>query len=253
MTHTDVRAGVLGLVVVSAMLLGQSASWADYGGRNNSNGHGGQNNSNQNNGSYNNSHGNQNNGSYNNSHGNQNNGTSTRPTYPTNPTPPANDGYQGRGNGSSSPQEIGDAPECMSHGSVLPVNNSQVASWKSSTPNQYLARAYVTGRVGEVYPDRNGHKHFSITLDGTRNATLEVVYNDEFGDCPVPQDGQTVSACGDYITSTQATSQYQPSPDGAIIHWVHMSPDLGRHDSGFLTINGSLCGMVNPGPRGSHH
>ncbi len=239
MTHSRVRglgwvlSGVISLATTTAF--GLNVSWADYGGPGNSNGNGGCQNgrSGQNCQHGNQGQGNQGQGNQNPSHGGASNGDYSNPR-PSNPRP----------------EEIGDAPSCMAKNQSLAVNNTQVASWKSSTPNQYLARAYVTGRVSEVYPDRNGHKHFSISLDGTRNVTLEVVYNDEFGECPAPKDGQTVSACGDYITSTKATAQYQPSPDGAIIHWVHMAPNPDRHDSGFLTINGSLCGMVNPNGSG---
>lgn len=33
-----------------------------------------------------------------------------------------------------------------------------------------------------------------------------------------------------------------PSPDGAILHWVHRSPSA-RHDSGFVVIDGVVCGQ----------
>ncbi len=137
-----------------------------------------------------------------------------------------------------------DAPECMASGRALSIDNGQVLKWKESTPNQFLARAYVEGTVVTVYPDRNGHEHFAIRIGNEPTDMLEVVYNSEFGEMPTPTVGMKVEACGDYITSTAQTEAYPPSPVGAIIHWVHKSPS--KHDSGFVMLDGVLYGYTFP-------
>jgi len=131
------------------------------------------------------------------------------------------------------------------NGNNIPINNSQVLQWKTSTHNQFLARAHVKGVVMDVYPDHSGHNHFAIDLDSNPNDGLEVVYNISFGDIPGVNVGDMVEACGDYITSDEATSQYPASPMGAIIHWIHRNPSGQGHPSGFLIINGQLYGQGN--------
>ena len=125
-------------------------------------------------------------------------------------------------------------PSCMVNGANLPVNNQQVLNWKHTTANQFLARAHVQGTITQVYPDRNGHRHFAIRLDEVKSDTLEIVFNDAFGKVVDLRVGLTVEACGDYITSEAATSQYPASPDGAILHWVHANPKGQGHPSGYL-------------------
>lgn len=161
-------------------------------------------------------------------------------------------------------------PDCLDNQSrVLSIMNDQVLKWKQSSPNQYQARALVQGVVEKVYTQNprvtdpslmswstqteilksnkgagnNAHMHFSIRIGNQPGETLEVVYNVEFGDMPAPNVGDQVIACGDYITSNAPTDRYQPSPDGAIIHWVHRSPDLQRHQHGYVVINQRLYGF----------
>jgi hypothetical protein len=126
---------------------------------------------------------------------------------------------------------------CLDKGRVLDVMNEQVIKWKSSTANAFLARAKVQGLVDEVFPDHNGHRHFSVKIGPNNSDHIEVVYNLSFGKMPLANIGDEVQACGDYITSIAQTGSYPPSPDGAIIHWVHRS--TGRHDSGYVILNGS--------------
>jgi hypothetical protein len=142
-----------------------------------------------------------------------------------------------------------DAPPCMSGGSAIGINNNQVIQWESSTPNQFLARGHVSGPVVQVYPDQNGHHHFAIQIGS--DSRLEVIYNEDFGSVPQMSEGMNVEACGDYITSTAQSAQYPASPDGAIIHWVHQSPNLAKHASGFLMVDGVLYGQdaENAGPQ----
>ncbi|MCM2323461.1 MAG: DUF3465 domain-containing protein [Oligoflexia bacterium] len=144
-------------------------------------------------------------------------------------------------------QEI---PECLDGGRSISVDNQQVLNWKRTTPNEFKERAYISGVLVAVYPDRNGHDHFQIQIGERPDETIEVVYNYQFGFLPnqlLP--GMEVQACGDYITTTaqstptaSAPNGYPPSPDGAIIHWLHKNPRGRGHESGFLVIDGALYG-----------
>ena len=138
------------------------------------------------------------------------------------------------------------APDCIDRGTALQINNEQVIRWKSSTRNSFQARARVSGPVTQVYPDHSGHHHFQITLDNVGSNTLEVIFNEDFGTVPAIHTGMQIEACGDYITSIAQSGPYPASPDGAIIHWVHISPRLNRHQSGYIAINGVPYGMEFP-------
>ena len=144
-----------------------------------------------------------------------------------------------------------DAPPCMAGSSAIGINNGQVLQWETSTPNQFLARGHVSGPIVQVYPDQNGHHHFAIQIGQDPSNRLEVIYNEDFGSVPQMSEGMNVEACGDYITSTAQSAQYPASPDGAIIHWVHQSPNLAKHPSGFLMVDGVLYGQdaENAGPK----
>lgn len=146
-------------------------------------------------------------------------------------------------------------PDCIDRGGALPVDNEQVIRWKTSTQNQFQARAHVSGPVLVDYPDQNGHHHFEIQLGNAPGATLEVIFNEDFGAVPAIQPGMQIEACGDYITSIAQSGPYPASPDGAIIHWVHASPDPARHPSGYLMIDGTLYGQdtAHAGPKPPHH
>jgi hypothetical protein len=151
--------------------------------------------------------------------------------------------------GASLAQAKPEIPECLSGREQLEVDNEQVIKWKASTRNQFKARAHVRGRVVKRYQERPSHLHFSIELEDGSGDRLEVIYNKAFGDCPTPASGQVVVACGDYITSNAPTDRYPASPDGAIIHWVHMSPNLREHEHGYLLVNGTVCGLEEPNDR----
>ncbi|MGZ3726986.1 MAG: DUF3465 domain-containing protein [Pseudobdellovibrio sp.] len=135
---------------------------------------------------------------------------------------------------------------CMAHGQEMGLNNDQVLNWKTSTQNQFKSRANVKGPVVKVLPDATGHDHFIIQLGPKPTDVIEVIYNQDFGATPPVQVGEEIQACGDYITSNAPSGGYQASPAGAIVHWVHLSPDPQRHDSGFLVIKGQICGQENP-------
>ena len=145
---------------------------------------------------------------------------------------------------------------CLAGGQALNVNNANVLQWKSSTHNQYRNRAHINGTLIKSYPDHSGHDHFEVQIGDQSKDTVEVIYNEEFGAIPDIPQGATFEACGDYITANSQAGGYPPSPDGAIVHWVHQSPNPGRHDSGFLIINGQLYGQgasgVGPKPPRHH-
>ena len=132
---------------------------------------------------------------------------------------------------------------CLNNaGQILPVDDENVLQMKVSTKNSYLARAHISGVITNLYSDRTGHKHFQLHIGPQVSDTIEVVYNEDFGKTSNVVIGATAEACGDYITSNRDAA-FKASPDGAIIHWVHRSPDLNRHASGFLLINGVLVGQ----------
>lgn len=134
-------------------------------------------------------------------------------------------------------------PDCISGSSAMPIDNQAVLNLKTSTPNQFLARAHISGTVGQVYADEHGHNHFELLIGSGPTDSIEVIYNISFGNLPTIQTGMSVEACGDFINSDAATSQYPASPDNAIIHWVHRNPKGHGHASGFLDINGQLYGQ----------
>ena len=135
-------------------------------------------------------------------------------------------------------------PTCLDpSGKEVPLNNQKVLGWKESTANQFLARARISGVVQDIYPDRNGHYHFQAKIGPNAKDTIELIYNISFGEIRRIVPGLNVEACGDYITSNAPTQNYQPSPDGAIVHWIHRSPNPNRHPSGFLILNGTLYGQ----------
>jgi hypothetical protein len=150
---------------------------------------------------------------------------------------------------------------CMAGRQVMPINNQQVIAWKTnpSFPNAFKARANVEGVVWGILKDRNGHDHFIIQI-GPNSSTdmLEVVYNQDFGGLPAIQKGMQVHACGDFIKSIAQTGPYPPSPAGAIVHWVHINPNGGGHEHGYLAIDNVMYGIQpdqsrpNPGQRRRH-
>ncbi len=152
---------------------------------------------------------------------------------------------------SGKPLAQGEHIDCLSYGRDLPVNNRQVLHWKRTTSNQFQERGHVKGPITEVYSDKNGHAHFQIRLGNQADDTLEVIYNEDFGALPDLKEESEVEACGDYITSVAKSGPYPPSPDGGIIHWVHMNPKNVGHPSGFLIIDNVLYGMdsENAGPK----
>ncbi len=141
--------------------------------------------------------------------------------------------------------------DCLDQGKkVLPVDDGRVINLKVSTPNQFLARAHVEGKITNIFSDHNGHNHFEINIGPNEKDRLEVIYNQSFGSLDTLTIGMDVEACGDFINSNAPTAQYPASPAGAIIHWVHFSNNTAKHLSGFLIIDGVIRGQ---NPNGSGH
>ena len=89
-------------------------------------------------------------------------------------------------------------------------------------------------------------------MDTPAGDTLEIIFSQCDGTLPVLHAGMKVEACGDYITATDQSGHNAPSPDRAILHWVHKNlpvdlcghnyGDGGGHDSGYLAIDGQVYG-----------
>ncbi len=139
------------------------------------------------------------------------------------------------------------APQCYDGGEALPANNAQVLRWKTTTENQFLARGHIRGTLLTQYrhvgSGRSSHTHFSVQIGSSARDSIEIVYNDEFGELPRLRRGMKVEACGDYITASEQAGHYPPSPDGAIVHWTHVNPNGGNHEDGYVEIDGKLYGQ----------
>ena len=138
-------------------------------------------------------------------------------------------------------------PSCLSGGQELLVNNTSVIQWKNNTQNQYRNRAHIQGTLVKVFPDHSGHHHYEIQIGKNQTDLIEVIYNEQFGPVPSLSLGAQMEACGDYITSNAPAGHFPASPDGAIIHWVHRSPNPNSHDSGFIIANGIVYGQSSSG------
>ena len=153
--------------------------------------------------------------------------------------PPANSvGSQNRGPSPiTAPSGSVDETCLGGNNQPLEIINDQVLKWKVSTSNAFMARARISGTVDNVFPDHSGHRHFSLKIGPQATDHIEVIYNLSFGQMPTANVGDNAEACGDYITSIAQTGSYPPSPDGAIIHWVHRSPR--GHLPGYVILNGN--------------
>lgn len=134
-------------------------------------------------------------------------------------------------------------PSCLAGGQELLLNNETVLNWKATSKNQYRNRAHILGTLVKDLPDHSGHHHYEVQIGANQNDLIEVIYNEQFGAVPAAEPGTQFEACGDYITSNAPAGHFPASPDGAIVHWVHRSPNPKSHDSGFLVVNGVVCGQ----------
>lgn len=140
--------------------------------------------------------------------------------------------------------EKGKIPVCLDkQGQSLGINATEVIKWKQTSPNQYTNRGHLKGEISKVFLNKNGHRHFEITFsDASNEDTIEIIYNEDFGQLPELELGMPIEACGDYITATAASGPYPKSPNGAILHWVHNNPSGKGHPPGFLMIQNVLYG-----------
>lgn len=138
-------------------------------------------------------------------------------------------------------------PVCMDGPTEMKVDNRRILEFKRSTRNQYLDRGFVEGRVVVAPEVKNDHDHFSISIGPGSRDTIEIIYNSNFGDMSAIRVGDRVVVCGDYITANARTGSYDPSPDGAIIHWVHFNPGTrtssSNHEHGFIMAGSDLIGF----------
>ena len=128
-------------------------------------------------------------------------------------------------------------------GTAIGNTDAWVPQWKAKMGTR--VRGNLFGIFTRILPSNSTHTHFEMRVPTVVNGAMassdvvEVVYNDEFGSLPRMHQGSTVEACGDFITVNN-------SPDRAIIHWVHYNPgnrDNGRHEHGFLNIDGIYYGV----------
>jgi len=138
-------------------------------------------------------------------------------------------------------------PVCLEGPQEISVDNARVLRFKVQEKNQFLARAYVEGKVISMPEQQGDHDHFSISIGNKATDTLEVIYNNEFGNMPNVQLGDQVTVCGDFINSFARAGGYDASPDGAIIHWVHYNPGTRSssrgHEHGFIQFGTDLVGF----------
>lgn len=136
-------------------------------------------------------------------------------------------------------------PVCLDFSDEISVDNVRALKFKAEQKNGALTRAYLQGKVISN-PERQGsHDRFSISIGPKATDTVEVIYNKEFGAMPDVKVGEEVIVCGDFINSFAQTGRYPPSPDGAIIHWVHYNPGdrSAIHEHGFVQFGGDLVGF----------
>lgn len=138
-------------------------------------------------------------------------------------------------------------PACLDGPDAMKIDNERVLRFKTTTRNQYLDRGFVKGRVTEAPNVQRGHDHFTISIGPGPKDTLEIIYNREFGAMPNIRVGDEAVVCGDYITSIAQSGHYPPSPEGAIVHWVHFNPGSregsARHAHGFIMVGANLIGF----------
>ena len=145
-------------------------------------------------------------------------------------------------------------PTCLDdHNQPTDFNNEIVLDWITHTANQFKSRGHISGAVVRNYGNQGPHIHISVQIGDQLTEVVEVIYNEAFGHVEEEvKIGDQVEACGDYITSNAPSGPYPASPDGAILHWVHMANGSG-HPHGYLRINGMLYGDEQPNDSGPHH
>ncbi len=134
------------------------------------------------------------------------------------------------------------APACLDKKERMEFNDNRLLLYRDEMEMKFQARGFIKGTLIKVIEDRQNHVHFEVDLDEdlkTSDDRLEVIYNTKFGPLPEYNSGDEIIACGDFIVDSY-------SPNGAVLHWLHSSPDLKKHEHGYLMINGIIAGTEIP-------
>jgi len=150
----------------------------------------------------------------------------------------------------------GKVPTCLDDARrPMRIDNSRVLDLKRTTRSGYHDRGFVRGPLLSVVSTKGSHVRLDVYIgpEGSEprgaETSIELVYNRAFGQLGNRLEaGMDVVACGDFVNAFKQNGRYPPSPLGAIIHWLHMSP-RPNHVSGFLMIDGKLFGQHNPNDR----
>ncbi len=129
-------------------------------------------------------------------------------------------------------------PVCYNNKDKVLIDNHQALSLRDFMENGFKTRALLEGTLVSVLENKQGHTHLEIDLDNdsqTLDDRIEVIYNNEYGDLPDLKKGDRLIACGDFILDAY-------SPYKAIIHWLHKSLNVKKHNDGFLVINNIVFG-----------
>lgn len=131
-------------------------------------------------------------------------------------------------------------PACKAKNTLLDFNNEQVIAWRDQGNRKITYRAFIKGTIVAMTENDHGHVHFEVDLDkdlSTTHDRIEVVYNIEFGDMPDYRPGDELIACGDFVVDSY-------SPQGGVVHWLHLNPKNNGHENGYLVIDGNLTGLT---------
>jgi hypothetical protein len=130
-------------------------------------------------------------------------------------------------------------PVCYNNKDKVLTENHQAINLRDFMENGFKTRALLEGTLIRVLANSQGHTHLEVDLDNdfqTSDDRIEVIYNNEYGELPEVKNGDHLIACGDFILDTY-------SPFKAIIHWLHKSPNIRKHNDGFLAINNIVFGL----------
>ena len=131
------------------------------------------------------------------------------------------------------------APACKDKKETLQIDNSSILKYRDFMEKGFKVRALISGIVVKEIENRQGHTHLEIDLDQDLTTTddrIEAVFSNQYGTLPTIQGGERTLICGDFIVDPY-------SPNKAIIHWLHQSPNTKKHDHGYMTINDQVYGM----------
>lgn len=134
------------------------------------------------------------------------------------------------------------APACLDKKERMEFNDNRLLLYRDEMEKKFTARGFIKGTLISVIEDRQKHVHFEVDLDEDLQTTddrLEVIYNTKFGPLPEFNAGDEIIACGDFVVDPY-------SPHGAVLHWLHSSPELKKHEHGYLMINGIIAGNEIP-------